>query len=100
MIYVSRHSRIISLFSIFFVSSLIWFSVVYPVLAPLEAASYPPERILPPAPSLSAHAFLVKFVGEDRNLIGQRKDKRLAPASLNKILTATLALEHLFPEDD
>lgn len=100
MFYAPHHIRLISLFSVLFVSSLIWFSVVYPVLAPLEAAPHPAEHVfVPSVPSLLAHAFLVKFIGEDRNLAGQREDKRLAPASLNKILTAVLALENLSPED-
>lgn len=99
MIHESKHIRIISLFSILFISSLIWLSVVSPVLAPIEAAEYPVERSLPSLPSLSAHAFLIKFIGEDKPLALQREDKRLSPASLNKILTAVLALEHLFSEE-
>lgn len=101
MIDTPRHIRIISLFSILFISILIFSSTTISgtIDTGVEVAPQEFKYQISNAPALSAHAFLVRFVGEERPLIKQREDKRLAPASLNKILTAVLALEHLSPED-
>lgn len=50
-------------------------------------------------PELKAQAYLVKIVGVERPIFSQREWKRLAPASLTKILTAVLAKETL-PSDE
>lgn len=55
--------------------------------------------ILTPSPELKAQAYTVKIVGVNRPLLSQREWKRLAPASLTKILTAVLAKE-ILPADE
>ena len=50
-------------------------------------------------PEISAHAYLIKFIDGERPILKQREWKRLAPASLSKLLTAVVAEEYL-PEGD
>ncbi len=64
-------------------------NIIKPTINPLPT--------LPP-PTLSAHGYLVKFIGYDIPLLRQREEKMLAPASLTKILTAAIAKEEL-PSD-
>ena len=49
----------------------------------------------PPFPDLNAHAYIVKIIGKDQPLASQRAQKRLAPASLTKIMTVLIAREEL-----
>lgn len=46
-------------------------------------------------PELSAHAYLVRIMGEQNPLLKQREWKMLPPASLSKLLTAVVAKEYL-----
>lgn len=72
------------------------------VFTPITARRTPAENelatILPQEPILSAHAYLVKIMGEEKPLIRRREWKKLAPASLTKLLTAVIALETIPPE--
>lgn len=52
-----------------------------------------------PGPEINAQAYIVKIIGVDRPLLSQREWKRLAPASLTKILTAVLAKEMLSSDE-
>lgn len=52
-----------------------------------------------PEPEIRAHSYLVKFIGEDKILIRRREWKKLAPASLTKLLTALVARQNLLPAD-
>lgn len=46
-------------------------------------------------PELFAHAYLVRFIGSEQPLLEKRGEKEFSPASITKILTALVALEHL-----
>lgn len=59
------------------------------------AAGLAVSRVLPGEPEISAHAFLVKVIGQEQPLLKRREWKPLPPASLSKLLTAVLAQEHL-----
>lgn len=50
-------------------------------------------------PALNAHAYLVRLVGSPAPLIGRRAWKRMAPASLTKLMTAAIAEEALGKEE-
>lgn len=50
-------------------------------------------------PAISAEAYVVRFVGDPRPVIGRRVDKAVAPASLTKLMTAVIAAEKLDPAD-
>ena len=50
-----------------------------------------------PDPEVAAHAYLVRLVGAQNPLLKRREEKRLAPASLTKLMTALLAEEELGP---
>ena len=52
-----------------------------------------------PEPVLSAEAYLVALVHHPKPLLARRPRKRLAPASLTKLMTAAVAAEKLAPED-
>lgn len=52
---------------------------------------------LPPEPELSAHTYFVRLVGGNKPMLKKREWKKLAPASLSKLLTAVLAEEYLSP---
>lgn len=54
-----------------------------------------PEGFFEPPAGLQAEAYSVKIIGEKQPLLKQREWKRLAPASLTKILTAAVAREEL-----
>lgn len=62
-----------------------------------------PSTIIPlPAtqpPTLTAYAYLVRFLGGGRVILKQREWEPLPPASLTKILTALIAEERLAPDD-
>lgn len=47
------------------------------------------------APAVTARAYGVKILGQDFLILKQRELKRLAPASLTKLLTAALALDYI-----
>lgn len=48
-------------------------------------------------PTLGAQSYLVKIAGEETYLLKQREWKKMAPASITKLLTAVLAEETLNP---
>lgn len=50
-------------------------------------------------PVISAEAYVVRFAGDPRPVIGRRVDKAVAPASLTKLMTAVVAAEKLAPAD-
>ncbi len=52
-----------------------------------------------PEPNIDAEAYLVRLFGDIRPLLSRRPEKRLAPASLTKILTAAVAREELEATD-
>ncbi|MBI2121553.1 MAG: D-alanyl-D-alanine carboxypeptidase [Candidatus Sungbacteria bacterium] len=54
-----------------------------------------PSPVFFQPPELSAHAYFIKIIGDERPLAAQREWKKLAPASLTKILTALIAREEL-----
>ena len=54
-----------------------------------------PARELPPPPELSAQSYLIQIIGEKNPLLKLREWKRLKPASLTKLITAAIAMEHL-----
>lgn len=54
--------------------------------------------VLPPNPTLSAHAYLVQIIGETAPLLKQRAWKPVPPASITKLLTAHLARK-ILPEN-
>lgn len=58
------------------------------------------KKTLPPAPGLSAHAYFAKIIGFEEPLLASREDKRLAPASIIKLLAALLAVENLSPTEN
>lgn len=62
-----------------------------PAKATVAAALMPPD--------VSAEAYIVRFVGDERPVLERRADKPLAPASLTKIMTAVAAAEKLAPGD-
>lgn len=67
------------------------------VFTPITARKTPAENelasILPQEPVLNAHAYLIKIMGGEKPLAKRREWKRLAPASLTKLLTAVVATE-------
>ena len=84
--------------SILFVGFLVLAAVggqtAKPVTQKINTASILPVYI---GPELSAQAYLVKIVGEDKVLLTQRAWKKLPPASLTKIMTSLVALRELNP---
>lgn len=52
-----------------------------------------------PEPEVTAHAYLVKIIGEEEPVLKRRESKPLAPASLTKILTYIVAKETLKERD-
>lgn len=65
-----------------------------PELALASAATAAPIR---PEPALSAEAYLVRLAGDTAPLLARRAAKRVAPASLTKLMTAAVAAEKLAP---
>ncbi len=53
---------------------------------------------LPPPPALDSEAYFVRVAGEASPLMARRSWKRMAPASLTKIMTALVARERLAPD--
>lgn len=64
----------------------------------VAAIEKPAEKFSPP-PELSAHAYLVKFLGEEKPLFSRREWKPMPPASLTKLMTALIAAEKLSPDE-
>ncbi len=89
--------RIVTLSTILLVSFSIWTSVAK---APIGQRHLSTAAIILPVykgEELSAEAYLVKVIGQDTALLKRKEWKRLAPASLTKILTALVALEESNP---
>lgn len=112
----SDYKRLFVLLSFLFISSLIMLAVnphlkidtrVNSTMAKKRVVTKTETRqaelaaslIFGPAPKINAQAYMVKIVGMSRPLLSQREWKRLAPASLTKILTAVLAKETLPPDE-
>ena len=94
--HVSFSPRLITLLAGFFLSILVLISVVG---KPQEQHA-PPARTLPPISQVRSEAYLVRFVDDETlPLASQRSQKRLAPASLTKIMTAFIARRELAPDD-
>lgn len=91
-------ARLVSLLAGLAASILVLLSVLgrEPQYSQLGAASLNPLR---PEPVLSAEAYLVGFMHHSEPLLSRRAWKRLAPASLTKLMTAAVALEKLGPTD-
>ena len=87
--------RLITLGSGLFLSVLVWLSVAVPSAVPIPPARAP---LMPPA-GLSGEAYIVRLAGDPLPLIAQRSGKRMAPASLTKLMTALIAREQLAPRD-
>lgn len=87
-----KASHLVPLFAVFIITLAIAVSLhtARPVLKPVRG-----REALPPVPSLSAEAYMVRLAGERTILARQREWKKMAPASLTKILTAILAEEEL-----
>ncbi len=81
--------KLIPLVAILVISVLVLLSEVKK--EPAAVAVTQGERFWSWEPELNAHAYLVKIVGEERLLMQQRTQKRLAPASLTKLMTAAVA---------
>ena len=101
-----NYQRPFVLLSIFFISSLVSLSLNSIPSGKSRVNKKEimrPELAMPivfvPGPEIKAQAYMVKIVGVDRPILSQREWKRLAPASLTKILTAVLAKETL-PADE
>jgi len=79
------------LFTVLFVSILIQISISHGGPRKHEAGIILSQNFADP--DVDAHAFLVRLAGNDKPLIKQREWKRLAPASLTKLLTSVLVVE-------
>lgn len=89
---IKSHKRLLVLAVVFFAASLVLASTSIP--RP-KATSQSAAVVLRPAtlePILSAHAYFIKLIGQGESLARRREWKRLAPASLTKILTSAIAL--------
>lgn len=86
--------RLITLFAGFFLSVLVWLSVA---AYPAPSVSFAPPLASPAG--LSAEAYVVRLAGAVSPLIVQRSAKRMAPASLTKLMTALIAREMLASRD-
>lgn len=87
-----NYQRLFVLLSILFISSLILLSIDKKGARRPELAT---PVIFVSGPELKAKAYTVKIIGEEKPLFSRREWKRLAPASLTKIMTAVLARENL-----
>lgn len=100
-----NYKRLFVLLSALFLSSLVLLSVKsnHSEKDIMGKKDLRPELATPviftPGPELKAQAYVVKITGEWRPVFSRREWKRLAPASLTKILTAVLARETL-PADE
>ena len=97
----SQVKRLIPLLAILMASISISLSVYSQKPAPTVAKNTfaTAFKLASADPELSAHAYLVKIVGEKNPLLKQRDWKPLPPASLSKLMTALVVSEHL-PADD
>lgn len=50
-------------------------------------------------PELTAHAYVVRFLGEVQPILKRREWKALPPASITKLMTAFVAFDYLFQTD-
>ncbi len=100
--------RLFTLLSFLFISGLILLSVNPAILKGQmlnknKTEARPKEPATPlifnTRPEINAQAYIVKIIGINKPILSQREWKRLAPASLTKILTAVLAKELLLPDD-
>jgi serine-type D-Ala-D-Ala carboxypeptidase (penicillin-binding protein 5/6) len=110
----NTYKRLLALFAFLIGASLVLFSVARndvarildvtppakPTVGAISAGLHEQkqqELIVPsaPRPELTAHAYLVRFIGDNRPLLRQREWKALPPASLTKLLTAVIARESL-----
>ena len=91
-----NHKRLFVLLSILFMSGLILLSLNKKEIKRPELAT--PFTFIS-GPELQAQAYIVKIIGGEKPLFSRREWKRLAPASLTKVLTAVLAKEAL-PADE
>lgn len=94
-----------SLLGILFICILILFSTLNIAKAPgmkspaaLSEAKRELVKIIP-EPELGAHSYLVKLAGEEKPLLKRREWKKMAPASISKLLTALRARELLNQDD-
>ncbi len=87
--------RLITLLCVLFLCVLILLSVSEKKDQSVASAIVP----LSPAPALSSEAYLVRLSGEGAPLMAQRSGKRMAPASLTKIMTVFIARQVLAPDE-
>lgn len=97
--------RVIPLFAILFVSILIFLAAgsgkqkVKKQPIPAAAVSFAAPPVLSAPLEISAHAYVVRFFGDEQLILKRREWKPFPPASLTKILTALLAREKLSPDE-
>ena len=73
-------------------------AVIFSVSAPLSAAVGQQEITLPELADVSCASYLVYNRTKGEIVISKEPDKKIYPASMTKIMTAALALEHLKPD--
>lgn len=90
-----KQKQILPLLAVLCLGLLVWSSVAQAPTGQKHQQSQ--AAILPvyPGPDLSAPAYLVKIIGENKILLRRREWKRVAPASLTKLMTSLLALNGL-----
>jgi D-alanyl-D-alanine carboxypeptidase (penicillin-binding protein 5/6) len=83
------------------VSCLVLEAMILASFAPRAAPSAAARPPLTPLPALDAEAYVVRFAGDVSAppLMAQRETKRVAPASLTKIMTVAVARRVLGPDD-
>ena len=90
--------RLVSLLALLCLGVFVLFSFSEHRFSSAKQINSEPQIILPPAPVLSAHAYLVQIIGDSKPILKQRAWKPLPPASITKLITALLARE-LFSEN-
>ncbi|MBI4225097.1 MAG: D-alanyl-D-alanine carboxypeptidase [Candidatus Sungbacteria bacterium] len=58
-----------------------------------------PTAVIPEPEGIDAESYVVRLVGEKTPLLSRRELKRMPPASLTKLMTATIAAEELASSD-
>lgn len=91
------HIRLPFLLSFLLLSVLALLSLIPHSPAVRTAASAALRRSAEPA--IVAHAYLVRLVGDPSPIVKRREWKRMAPASLTKLMTAVIAKENLGAEE-